>query len=349
MAEQVYQTASIQGIKSERVEIDGKPYGKVYGTCYVWNTVGNFGRRGGFQAISDYAFTGSLEKRLASEHRDIQCLRAHDSGRIMARTATELMKVWEDDIGVHYEALLNLEDPDSMGAFTLIEDGTLDASSMGYAPIESKTVEMKDNSIEAVEAGKDIERKVSVASEADLIEISIVTHGVYAGASALAAEKSPQFEGGWIELSQYDANGVIMSTTMYNTYHYEMDEELEVEWQGEPYYSPLVRKKRTTTTTSVDETTYDDEEVVAGPKDDEDEEEEAGPKKDKKESEEVVEDQTESEEESEDTTESEEDPGDSTESGEEPDDDQQNASAMTWEQHFTELEELGVAAFTGSV
>lgn len=314
MVQSLIRSGPVLGLKASRVEIDGRPYGKVEGTAYVWKTVGNFGRRGGFQAINDYGFTASLEKRLSSENRDILCLRSHDPGRVLARTANDKLKVWEDDSGIHYEALFNLEDPESLGAFVLIEDGTLDASSMGYVPIESESVEMIDNSTEAVEAGKKDKRKVSMASEADLLEISIVAHGVYRGASALAAENELEGAGhestGYVVIAQFTDDDVLIGQTVHRTYDYTVNMKVETEWEGEPYYSPLVRQRRETTSNSVEETTVEGDEGTSA----------------------------------------EDDPEGVSESEGTPDEEQKNASEndLTWEQHFAELDEIGVAAFLGS-
>lgn len=302
------------GLLAERVEIDGKPYGKITGTAYKWNTVGNFGVRGGYQAVDKMGFTASLEKRLKSSQRDILCLRSHEGGRVLARSANGKLEVYEDDDGVQYVAYLNLEDPESLGAFTLIEDGTLDASSMGYVPIESDRVTMLDNSTEAEEAGEKKERKVSVATEADLVEISIVAHGVYNGASALAAEESqetgePKYNG-YMVVSQYTEDHVLIGETVHRTIDYEVHTEIETEWEGEPYWSPMIRRRQVTTTHEVDEMTVDSDES----------------------------DESESE------ASSEEEVGTTTSSDGGPDSDDLN-----WRQHKAELDELGITAFTSGV
>ena len=272
---------------------------------------------GGFQAIESGSFKASLEKRTSSEERDITLLRSHDGARTLARTANGKLSVWEDDEGVHYEAMLNLEDPESLSAFVLIEDGTLDASSMGYIPLESKTVKMTDNSTEAMEAGEQPKRKVSVASLCDLLEISIVTHGVYHGASALAADADGDEEivpdGGFVVISTFDAEAVLVAQIVHHTMNYDIQVEMETEWEGEPYCSPLVRRtiKRT-----INETETED-----------------------------VDDST--------SAEGEEDPPEgitSSESETDPVEGEENTeSQMTWGQHFAELDELGVAVFAGSV
>ena len=56
MVTSLLRTPSIKKLNSERVTVDGKEYGKISGTAYYWMTVGNFGRRGGFQAIESGSF-----------------------------------------------------------------------------------------------------------------------------------------------------------------------------------------------------------------------------------------------------------------------------------------------------
>lgn len=90
-----------------------------------------FGKRsadlGGFVEVVD---RGAFAKTLAES--DTKFLFNHDESTVMARRTADNLRVSEDEQGLHYEATVDLNDPDARRLFTKIEHGNVRGNSFAF-------------------------------------------------------------------------------------------------------------------------------------------------------------------------------------------------------------------------
>ena len=113
-------TATITGIEVRASE--GKP-ATILGHAALFNTPSVY-MMGFRETIEPGAFTDSLSG-------DIRALWQHDTARVLGRTKSGTLRLWEDDQGLAFE--LNPPDTqDGRDAVTLIERGDVDQMSFGF-------------------------------------------------------------------------------------------------------------------------------------------------------------------------------------------------------------------------
>ena len=147
---------------------------EVRGTAYSYNTVGYFPWLGAL-LIRPGAITADNRPG-----RDVQALFGHDHNRILARISNQTLNVEFLDDRIDYAMRLNENDTEAQSAWAKVVRGDVNASSMGFYVIDAEMDTYVDNSLDG--DGEEIE--VIAATEVQLIEISLVPQGAFAGASS---------------------------------------------------------------------------------------------------------------------------------------------------------------------
>ena len=171
---------------------------EVKGVGYRYGIVGWFGLYGAIR-IEAGAFIKApgRHRRGTSKYRDAMGLYAHDTAAVLARAGNNTLDIAFVDAGVDYAMRLNKEDSMARDVWARCKRGEVNASSIGFVILEGDWTEGQDNSLDAdpETAGEPIE--IYSVTSADLVEISLVAQGAYAGATAYPADsKSDAIVGG---------------------------------------------------------------------------------------------------------------------------------------------------------
>ncbi len=106
------------------VRTDGETR-QVCGVGAVFNTetvIGGMWR----EMIAPGAFTSAIAGA------DVRGLFNHDPNRVMGRTSSGTMKLYEDATGLHYDITPNPDDPMAMGVMAMVARGDVTGSSIGF-------------------------------------------------------------------------------------------------------------------------------------------------------------------------------------------------------------------------
>jgi len=164
-------TAAITGLEV-RAEGDKPP--TILGHAALFNTKSVF-LYGFREIIEPGAFSGSLTG-------DIRALWQHDTARVLGRTKSGTLRLWEDDQGLAFE----LQPPDTQDgrdAVTLIERGDVDQMSFGF------NVPPNGDSWGEDEDGTPLRRLRTVS----LMEISPVTWAAYPQTGVGVMRSAPEW------------------------------------------------------------------------------------------------------------------------------------------------------------
>ena len=104
---------------------DGRPI--VEGYAAVFDSVTELWP-GQFEVIRSGAFTRTLKAR-----SDVRCLLNHDPNHVLARTKNGTLVLSEDNKGLHYRAVLDPTDSQSMSDHAKIRCGRIDQSSFQFS------------------------------------------------------------------------------------------------------------------------------------------------------------------------------------------------------------------------
>lgn len=160
---------------------------EVKGTAIRYGVVGHFPLYGALR-VEPGALTAPgnhWRKRDA-----ILSLIDHNSGRVMGRTDKGTMSVAFSDEGITYAVRLNPEDPEAQSLWAKIRRGDVDASSVGFIPLEGDWVEAEDNGLDAEPADEGEKIDVFAVTSAALLEISFVAQGAFDGATSMPASRT---------------------------------------------------------------------------------------------------------------------------------------------------------------
>jgi uncharacterized protein len=123
-----------------RGETDGSAtiagYGAVFNTPY---------EIGGF---TESVAPGAFDKSLKERYDDLAVLADHDPARVLGTTASGTARLSVDDHGLHYEADLDLLDPDGISTFRKVSTGKVRQSSFAFEVIKDDWTHPEANSIE---------------------------------------------------------------------------------------------------------------------------------------------------------------------------------------------------------
>ena len=118
-------------------------------------------------------------------YRDVMGLYAHDSAAVLARVGANTMDVEYGEEQITYAMRLNEADSLGRNVWARLVRGDLNSASIGFIPVEGDWVEAEDNSLDADEGGEPVE--VFACTRAELVEVSIVAQGAFAGATSMPA------------------------------------------------------------------------------------------------------------------------------------------------------------------
>lgn len=85
------------------------------------------------ESVSPKAFNKTLKERA-----DLAVVWSHDADRVLGTQASGTARFSTDEHGLRYEADLDLEDPDGIGAWRKIKTGKVRQSSFSFEPIKDK-------------------------------------------------------------------------------------------------------------------------------------------------------------------------------------------------------------------
>jgi len=185
-----YAVGTARAVVLEAAAEGSAPALVVEGTAVDYDRVGYFSPKDRV-AIKPGAAAKALKARAESANRDVLALVAHDPSRVVGRTANGTLSFKDSKEGLQYRLELDAADPEAASVHAKVANGNMSAASIGFAVTASEEATMADNSPDAPEAGADV--NVEYATAIDVFEVSLVAHGAYGGATALAA--SALFEG----------------------------------------------------------------------------------------------------------------------------------------------------------
>ena len=155
---------------------------EVRGTAYQYGVVGHFW----FGAMRLEAGSLVLAPGTHRKYRDALALYAHDSSQVLARMGNNTMDLEFGQEAVTYAMRLNEADSLARDVWARLLREDLNASSIGFLPVEGEWVKAVDNSLDAdPENAEEID--VFSVAVAYLAEVSLVPHGAFAGATSMPA------------------------------------------------------------------------------------------------------------------------------------------------------------------
>ena len=162
---------------------------EVAGTAYVYGAVGWFPFYGAMRLKEGALRTAPGRHR---KYRDAMFLYAHNAASVLGRQGNNTLDLKFGDKQVEFAVRLNSADPQAQSVWAKIQREDVNASSIGFIPVDGEWVEGYDTSLDAEEAGEKID--IFEVSEAYLIEVSAVAQGAFAGATSYpaSAERVPE-------------------------------------------------------------------------------------------------------------------------------------------------------------
>ena len=178
MAQKYFAHATIRAQEDE----DGNA--SILGQAVEYMRVGYFGW--GFRlALAPDSANDALAARKDSPDRDALALIAHDPARVLGRTNTGTLRFAPTSAGIDYEIDVNMADSEAVSAYEKVKRGEFTAASIGFYIVESHEEVLSDNSLDA--EAPDVDVNVEVADEIDIIEVSVLAHGAFGGATSRVA------------------------------------------------------------------------------------------------------------------------------------------------------------------
>ena len=156
---------------------------KVLGTAVRYGVVGHFGFWGAMRLEA-----GSVVEAPGKHprYRDILALYAHNSDQVLGRVGAGTLALAFSDEEITYEMELNPRDGLAQDVWARLVRGDINSASIGFVPVEGDWVEAQDNSLDADPEGEG-EVEVFSISRAELVEVSLVAQGAFAGATSAPA------------------------------------------------------------------------------------------------------------------------------------------------------------------
>ena len=157
---------------------------EVTGVGYRYGTVGWFGMYGAIR-IEAGAFIEAPGKH--RKYRDAMGLYSHNTADVLARVGNNTMDITYGENEITYAMRLNKKDSLAQDVWARLMREDINASSIGFIIVEGDWTEGYDNSLDAdsEKAGEKIE--IFSVTKAELIEVSLVAQGAYAGATSSPA------------------------------------------------------------------------------------------------------------------------------------------------------------------
>ena len=163
--------------------LQGEKKWKVLGTAVRYGVVGHFGFWGAMRLEAGSVVEAPGKHR---KYRDILALYSHNSDQVLGRVGSGTLSLAYSDEDITYEMSLNPADSLAADVWARLVRGDINSASIGFIPVDGDWVEAADNSLDADPEG-DGEIEVFSISRAELIEVSLVAQGAFAGATSAPA------------------------------------------------------------------------------------------------------------------------------------------------------------------
>ena len=154
---------------------------EVAGVGYRYGVVGWFGMFGAMRIEAGALIEAPGKHR---RYRDALGLHAHDASQVLARVGNNTMDLTFGEKDLTFRMRLNPKDRMAQDIWARLMREDINASSIAFIPVEGDWEEDYDNSLDADPdtAGEKIE--IFSITKAELIEVSLVTQGAFAGATS---------------------------------------------------------------------------------------------------------------------------------------------------------------------
>ena len=172
---------------------------EVLGTAVKMGVVGHFGFWGAMRLEA-----GSIVEAPGKhfKYRDVMALYSHNSAQVLGRVASGTLALAYGEEDITYSLKLNPADSLAADVWARLVRGDINSASIGFVPIEGEWVEAQDNSLDAdPDAEEDATIEVFAISKAELVEVSLVAQGAFAGATSAPATGG--VEGRHIDLGSF--------------------------------------------------------------------------------------------------------------------------------------------------
>ena len=156
---------------------------KVLGTAVRYGVVGHFGFWGAMRLEAGSVVEAPGKHR---KYRDVLGLYAHNSDQVLARVGSGTLALAYSDEDITYEMELNQRDTLAADVWARLTRGDINSASIGFIPVDGDWVEAADNSLDA-DPDEEDDIEVFAITRAELIEVSLVAQGAFAGATSAPA------------------------------------------------------------------------------------------------------------------------------------------------------------------
>ena len=172
---------------------------EVLGTAVRYGVVGHFGFWGAMRLEAGSVIEAPGKHR---KYRDVMALYSHDSAQVLGRVGSGTLGLAYGDEDITYSLKLNPADSLAQNVWARLVRGDINSASIGFIPVEGDWVEAEDNSLDAdPDAEEDAEIEVFAITRAELVEVSLVAQGAFAGATSAPATGGA--ESGRIDLGAF--------------------------------------------------------------------------------------------------------------------------------------------------
>ena len=153
------------------------------GTAVRYGVVGWFGFWGAMRLEAGSVIEAPGKHR---KYRDILALYSHNSDQVLGRAGAGTLGLAFGEDDITYEMSLNPADSLAQDVWARLVRGDINSASIGFIPVEGDWVEAADNSLDA-DPDEDAEIEVFAITKAELVEVSLVAQGAFAGATSAPA------------------------------------------------------------------------------------------------------------------------------------------------------------------
>ena len=162
---------------------NGEKKWQVLGTAVRYGVVGWFGFFGAMRLEAGAIVEApGKDKR----YRDVLALYSHNSDQVLGRVGSGSLALAYGEDEITYSLKLNPADSLAADVWARLVRGDINSASIGFVPIEGDFVEAADNSLDA-DPDNDEDVEVFAVTKAELIEVSLVAQGAFAGATSAPA------------------------------------------------------------------------------------------------------------------------------------------------------------------
>ena len=174
--------AGLDFVAAQNAQGNGK--WQVLGTAVRYGVVGHFGFWGAMRLEAGSVIEAPGKHR---KYRDVLGLYAHNSDLVLGRVGSGTLSLAYGEEEITYSLRLNPQDSLAADVWARLVRGDINSASIGFIPVEGDWVEAEDNSLDADPDNEEGEIEVFAITKAELVEVSLVAQGAFAGATSAPA------------------------------------------------------------------------------------------------------------------------------------------------------------------